>query len=439
MGEVSRREFVKAAVGTMALASAVRTARAGSMSALSRSAVVGANERIRLGVIGTGGMGVGDMMTFLKFDDVDCVAVCDIDSERMSKAAQKVEEARGKRPDETGDFRKIIDRKDIDAVCVATPDHWHALPTIYACQVEKDVYCEKPLATSIGEGRAMLKAARANKRIVQMGTQWRSAPHMAAAAEYVQSGKLGKIRLVRCWAYLTWIKNVGHPADAPVPEGVDYDMWLGPAPKRTFNPGRFHFNFRWFWDYAGGLMTDWGVHLLNLALWAMKPPPPLRVTSVGGKYVWDDLSETPDTQNTLYQFPDFSLIWEHQCETRTELDGREHGVAFHGTNGTLTLWSNGWEVVPAKDSGLEPEKHEDDEDSRPRHVRNFLDCMRSRELPVEDIEVGHYVSTIAHLGNLALRSKGVVEWDPKLERVWGNPAANKMITQAYRKPWKLEV
>ncbi|GMV67433.1 MAG: dehydrogenase [Candidatus Hinthialibacteria bacterium] len=439
MNDLSRRGFIKASMGSLAALSMARKATAASMNSAVYRSVVGANDRIRLGAIGTGGMGKGDIMTFLKFDDVDCVAVCDVDSSRMAEAAKMVEDARGKRPDEVKDWRHIIDRKDVDAVLVATPDHWHALPTIAACEVGKDVYCEKPLATSIGEGRAMVKAALAHKRVVQMGTQWRSAPHMAAAVEYIQSGKLGKIRLVRCWAYLEWIKNIGNPADAPVPEGVDYDMWLGPAPKRTFNPGRFHFNFRWFWDYAGGLMTDWGVHLLNIALWAMDPPAPLRVTSAGGKYVWDDLSETPDTQHTLYQFPDFTLIWEHEAEARAQLDGREHGVCFHGQNGSLTLWSNGWEVLPGKDSGLEPEKHEDNNDSRPAHVRNFLDCMRSRQKPVEDVETGHYVSSIAHLGNMALLSKDVVEWNPKLERVWGNPAANRLVTKPYRAPWKLPV
>jgi predicted dehydrogenase len=382
-------------------------------------------------------MGKGDLKTFLPYEEVDCVAVCDIDAERMSEAAKEVEDIRGKRPDEIKDWRKVIERKDVDVVLVATPDHWHALPTIYACQAGKDVYCEKPLATSIAEGRAMFEAARRNKRIVQMGTQWRSSPHFQDAVAYVHSGKLGKIRFVRLWAYLAWIKSPGRPPDEPVPAGVDYDMWLGPSPKRTFNPGRFHFNFRWYWDYAGGLMTDWGVHLLNIALWAMKAPPPLTVSSGGGKYVWDDMTETPDTQDTIYQFPDFNLVWEHQASATSGCEGKEHGIKFYGSEGTLFLWSNGWEVAPKEGGTLEAENHPGGPDGRPMHVRNFLDCVRSREHPVEDVEIGHYVSSIAHLGNLALLTKSSIQWDGVHERINANPKASQMIEKPYRKPWKL--
>ncbi len=437
MQGVNRRDFVLSLLGAAAVGGRSRIALASGPRILTGSAV-GANDRIRIAAIGTGGMGKGDMMTFLKFEDVDCVAVCDVDSNRMAEAAKMVEDARGTRPDEVKDFRRIIDRNDIDAVMVATPDHWHALPTIYACQTGKDVYCEKPLATSIGEGRAMLNAARRNNRIVQMGTQWRSSPTLADAAAYVQSGKLGKIRQVRCFAFLTWIKSPGKTEDGLVPEGVDFDLWLGPAKKRSFNPGRFHFNFRWYWDYAGGLMTDWGVHLLNLALWAMKAPSPLRVNSVGGKYVWDDYTETPDTQATVYQFPDFNLSWEHQA-TASGLgpEGREHGVVFYGTEAKLTLWGNGWKVEPKEGSALEAEEHTTDQDARPFHVKNFLDCMRSRELPVEDVEVGHFVSTVAHLGNLALLSGDSIEWDAKHERIKGNAKANHLVTYPYRAPWRL--
>jgi predicted dehydrogenase len=437
MSQSTRRDFMRT---TLASAAAFglggRTATASLPASVWKSSI-GANDRIRLGAIGTGGMGQGDLKTFLAYEDVDCIAVCDIDSERVSETAKMVEELRGKRPDEVKDFRKIIERKDIDAVLVATPDHWHALPTIYACETGKDVYCEKPLATSIAEGRAMLNMARKHNRIVQMGTQWRSGEHFKEAAKFVQSGKLGKIRFVRLWAYLAWIKSPGRSPDGPSPEGVDYDMWLGPCPKRMFNEARFHFSFRWFWDYAGGLMTDWGVHLLNLALWSMKAPPPVRVSSVGGKYVWDDDTETPDTQNTVYEFPTFNLEWEHQATANSACEGKEHGIKFYGTEGTLFLWSNGWEVTPKEGGSLEAISQPAGPDARPAHVRNFLDCMRSREHPVEDVEIGHFVSTVAHLGNLAMLSGNSVEWDSKSERIKGNPLADRMIGKSYRAPWKL--
>ncbi|KPK71246.1 MAG: oxidoreductase [Acidithiobacillales bacterium SM23_46] len=409
-----------------------------STSVSARRSAPDANERIRVALIGSGGMGRGDVLTFLKYDDVECPLICDVDDAQLKKVADAIEKTSGKRPETVKDFRRIIDRKDIDVCLVATPDHWHALPTIYACQAGKDVYVEKPLATSIGEGRAMVEAARRYDRIVQMGTQWRSGRHYQQAIEYVHSGSLGEIRMVRCWAYLTWVYGVGKPKDGEAPRGVDYDMWLGPAPTRPFNRARFHFSFRWFWDYAGGLMTDWGVHLINLALWGMKVQAPTRVSSSGGKYVWDDISETPDTQVAVFDYPGFTMIWEHQATGGHGAEGREHGVAFHGTEGTLILDSGGWEVVPEEGKKkLKAEKHAGAGDGRPEHVRNFLDCVRSRERPVEDVGFGHLVSTTAHLGNIALLSKRSIQWDAENERILGDKKASRLVTAPYRAPWKL--
>jgi predicted dehydrogenase len=288
----------------------------------------------------------------------------------------------------------------------------------------------------------MLEAAKRHRRVVQMGTQWRSGAHYREAVEFVQSGKLGKIRQVRAWAYLDWVGGIGHPADREPPAGVDYDMWLGPAPQRPFNPNRFHFNFRWFWDYAGGLMTDWGVHLLNLALWAMGPEPPRTVTSSGGKYVVDDNSETPDSQIAVYDFPAYTLIWEHQMLGGLGLGGRPHGLSFSGSEGTLILDARGWEVTPEAKKSLGTFKRtinpEDrTADGRPAHIRNFLDCVRSRQAPVTNLEVGHFVSTVSHLGNLALRTGSKIVWDARQERVVGEPKADPLVARAYRKPWSL--
>ena len=410
----------------------------GALSALSTKTAVGANDKVRVGLIGCGGMGRGDLNTFFMNPEVDCPIICDIDDAQIAKTAKMVEGKRGKLPDTVKDFRRVIDRNDIDVCLVATPDHWHALPMIYACQAGKDVYVEKPLGRTIQEGRAMLEAQKQNNRVVQMGTQWRSGKHYGEAVDFIQSGKLGKIRMVRTWAYLDWLGGVGNPPDGPVPAGVDYDMWLGPAPVRPFNPNRFHFNFRWFWDYAGGLMTDWGVHLLNVCLWAMGPETPLRVSSSGGRHVLTDNSETPDTQVTVYDFPSYTLIFEHQIQGGLGPGGRPHGMLFNGTEGTLIIDSQGWEVIPEpKKNSLEAAKHPAGPDARPAHVRNFLDCVNTREKPVENLEIAHFVSSIAHLGNIAMRSQSEIAWDPKKERITGSREAKKLLKCNYQNNWKL--
>lgn len=276
-------------------------------------------------------------------------------------------------------------------------------------------------------------------RICQMGTHWRSGEHYQEAVELVRSGKIGKVRQVRCWAYLDWVGAIGNPPDGPVPKGVDYDLWLGPAPERPFNPNRFHFNFRWFWDYAGGLMTDWGVHLLNIALWAMGPEWPKSVVSSGGKYQLRDNSETPDTQITIYDFPSYTLIWEHQVGSGLGPDRREHGVMFSGSEASLLVHEQGWEVIaePKKRGGVEMKRVTKATGARAAHARNLLDCIKSRRQPVENLEIGHHVTTVAHLGNLALRSRSRIEWDAARERVINNEEANGLLRRPYRAPWKL--
>jgi predicted dehydrogenase len=397
-----------------------------------------ASERVRVGVIGCGGMGKGDLATFFLNPEVECPVICDVDDNQLAETVKLVEDKRGKKPDTVKDFRRVIERKDVDVLLVATPDHWHALPTVLGCQAGKDVYVEKPLATSIAEGRAMLEAAHQHDRIVQMGAHRRSSPTYAEAIEFVRSGQLGKVGLVRAWAYLDWIKPIGKPADSEPPVRVDYDMWLGPARLRSFNPNRFHFNFRWFWDYAGGLMTDWGVHLLQVLLWGMGSEPPKAVMSSGGKYVLDDNSETPDTQITVYEFPSYTMVWEHKVGVGQGLYNRSWGMAFVGTDGTLVINDEGSQIlVEHRKATLEPKKSPPGTDPRPAHVRNFLDCVKSRQQPVENLEVGHHISTVAHLGNLALRTGRRIVWNPAAEQVVGDEQANHLVSVTYREPWKL--
>jgi len=433
MNNVSRRNFLRQ---SSVFAAGLPLAGGLVLSPLPRAAA--ASEKVRVALIGSGGMGRGDLATFFLNPEVDCPVVCDVDDKQLAEAVKLVKEKRDATPETVKDFRRVLERKDVDAVVVATPDHWHALPTVMACQAGKDVYVEKPLALTIAEGRAMIEAARRHNRVCQMGAQRLSSPTYAQAVDFVKTGKLGKVGLVRAWAYLDWIRPIGSPADGPVPPGVDYDMWLGPAPDRLFNSHRFHFNFRWFWDYAGGLMTDWGVHLIQVLLWAMGPEPPKSVMSSGGKYVLEDNSETPDTQITVYEFPSYTLVWEHKVGVGLGLYNRPWGMSFTGTEGTLVINDSGWEILrePTKDA-LEPKKYPGGADPRPAHVRNFLDCIKSRQQPIENLGVGHHVSTVAHLGNIALRTGHKVNWDTQAERVIDDPKADALVSVPYRKPWQL--
>jgi predicted dehydrogenase len=348
----------------------------------------------------------------------------------------------------TRDFRRVLDRRDVDAVIVATPDHWHALPTIMACQADKDVYVEKPLSLCIAEGRAMVAAARKHDRVVQMGTQQRSATHYSDAVEYVKGGKLGRIRLVRAWAYLDWKGEMPVVPDEPAPPGVDYDLWLGPAPARPFNRNRFHFQFRWFWDYSGGLMTDWGAHMIDIANWAMGIKAPSSAVSFGGKYGYpDDAMETPDTQQVVWAYPGFTMIWEHAVGIGRGPEAREHGVAFVGEYGTLVVDRGGFEVHAETDRidkrlreykrpGL-PRQSSGQEEYHLKHVRDFLECMKTRRRPRSDVEVGHDSMIACHLGNMAQRLGRMIRWDVEKEEVVADPEAQRMVSRPYRAPWVL--
>jgi predicted dehydrogenase len=387
-------------------------------------------------------------MKMLRIKNIECVALCDVDDAQVASALKSVDEQAGQKPGlATRDFRKVLEHKDVDAVIIGTPDHWHALPTIMACQAGKDVYVEKPLSISIGEGRMMVNAARKHDRVVQMGTQQRSATHYAAAVDYVKSGKLGKIRMVRAWAYQDWMGNIANVPDSEPPASVDYDMWLGPATKRPFNKNRFHFNFRWYWDYSGGLMTDWGAHMIDIANWGMNVKAPNAAMSVGGKYGFpDDAEETPDTQQVIWSYPDYSMVWEHATAIGRGPESRDHGVAFQGNNGTLVIDRGGWEVygeTERKGNRREykmtplPRQAAGNEDYHFLHVKNFVDCVKSRKRPNSDVEIGHNSMIACHLGNIAYRLGRQVKWDTENERVIGDQEAANYVMRAYRAPWRL--
>ena len=309
------------------------------------------SDQINIGAIGINGMGWADLTAALKVPGVNVVALCDVDKNVLDKRVKTLPDlhADPSKVKTYGDYRELLDRKDIDAVIVGTPDHWHALIMMHACEAGKDVYVEKPVGNSIGECRAMMAAQKKYNRVVQAGQWQRSQQHFRDAINFVYTGQLGNIRTVKVWCYQGWMKPDIVRPDSDPPPGVDYNQWLGPASLRAFNASRFHFNFRWFWDYAGGLMTDWGVHLLDYGLLGMKADTPNTIAALGGKFAYPDLcEETPDTLTTLYEFDTFNLVWDHAMGIDNGSYGRDHGIAFIGNNATLVLGRWGWEVVEEK-------------------------------------------------------------------------------------------
>ena len=448
MKTTNRRKFLKESIAAGSAAAGLSLLNPTPTQAQNATGnILGANDRIRVALIGCGGQGSGDLRTMLRIKNIECVALCDVDDAQTAKTLKAVGDQYSQQPAlVTRDFRKVLEQKDLDAVIIGTPDHWHALPTVMACQAGKDVYVEKPLSISIGEGRVMVDAARKYNRVVQMGTQQRSAAHYRDAIDYVKSGKLGKIRLVRAWAYQNWMGDVPVIPDSEPPSSVDYDFWLGPAPKRPFNKNRFHFNFRWYFDYSGGLMTDWGAHMIDIANWGMGIKAPTSAMSVGGKYGYpDDAEETPDTQQVLWAFPDFSMVWEHATAIGRGPEARDHGVAFHGNDGMLVIDRGGWEVYA--ETVTEGRKTTYKKIGLPRqggsgdfhfeHVKNFVDCMRSRKRPNSDVEIGHNSMIACHLGNIAFRLGRQVKWDVEKEEIIGDKEAQRYVMREYRAPWKL--
>jgi predicted dehydrogenase len=423
--------------------SAATAAGLGLVSHLSATGLgIPASDRINVGVIGCNGMGFSDLTAFLKNPEVECIALCDIDDKVLNRRAADVEKMRGKKPANLyKDWRKLIDNKDIDVVIVGTPDHWHCLPMVSACEAGKDVYCEKPLGRTIEECNLMIKAAQKYKRVVQVGQWQRSDPHWQDAVKFVHSGKLGKIRLVRVFSYQGWCPSIPVLADEPVPQGVDYDMWLGPSPKRPFNRNRFHFTFRWFWDYAGGLMTDWGVHLLDYALYGMDVTAPKSVMAMGGKYGYpNDACETPDSLQTVYEFDGFNVMWDHAIGINDGAYGREHGLGFVGENGTLVIDRGGWEVIPEVVSKVKRMEvvplQKGTGGGLDNHVRNFLDCIKTRNPNTNaSVEIGAHIAKFSSLGNIAYRTGKKLVWDGA--KFTNDVDANNYLVPSYREPWKL--
>ena len=439
MNAINRRVFVKQSVATGA-----------ALSALSAQRVLGANERIRLGFIGLGNRGDQVLDAFLAQPDAQVVAICDLYQPYLDFAGRKI----GGNPTPYRDYRRLLESKDLDAVVICTPDHWHERQMVEACAAGKDVYVEKPLSLRVAQGRRMVQAAAQHNRVVQVGIHRRSVAFCQEAADLVRSGALGKITAARAFHIQNeWPRGIGNPPDAAPPADVDWDAWQGPAPRRPYNVNRTFYRFRWFYDYSGGQVTNFGVHYLDFIHWALGQTAPLAVTAMGGRFAgMDDNREIPDTLEAIWHYPGDTLVTFSQFNATAapwSLPGCE--VELRGTKGTLYLFGNGYEIVadelktaafparrpdnrdleksyrggqkaiesrkvPAKGSG----------DTAP-HARNFLDCVKSREKCHCDLETGHRSTSATLLANIAYQSRALLQWDAKAERFTNHDAANALL------------
>lgn len=437
--------------------------RTGLITALSYSQVLGANDRVRMGYIGLGNRGDQVHDAFLEHGDQQTVAVCDLKDSYMDFAIKKSRAT----PKKYADYKKLLDDKDVDAVVIATPDHWHALMFIDACNAGKDVYVEKPLSLTVHEGRRMVETAHKTNRVTQVGIQRRSSAFCKEAAEFVRSGGIGQVTVARSYHIMNqWPAGIGNPPDSASPSPAEWDQWLGPAPKVPYNKNRMYYNFRWFLNYSGGQLTNFGVHYMDMLRWCLGQEYPRGVTAMGGKYAIQDNREIPDTMEALWEFeggstgPTMVIFAQYNANAApgNNMPGSE--MELRGTKGTMYLYGNRWEVVPEKTTEMAtyartPVDRESERSYGPSkkaamqaksgkgsldtafHSRNFLDCVKSRAKCNCDIEIGHRSTAATLIANIALRTKSYLEWDGKAERFTNNEPANRYLQYKYRAPYKL--
>jgi predicted dehydrogenase len=428
----NRREFLRSAGKSALVAGLVINAPNIFLNRTRAATGENPSEFIRVGFIGVGGQGNHNLGILMK----NAVAVCDVDKTHLEAAKQRVEKANGRPCKTFHDYRKMLEDKSIDAVLISTPDHWHTLTAIHACEAGKDVYCEKPLTLFITEGQALVKAVRRHKRILQTGSQQRSAPEFLQACEYIRSGRIGKVKTVKVGLPgVNWEKK-GNPANVPdgeAPPELDYDMWLGPAPARGYNKNRVHYLFRFFWDYSGGQMTNWGAHHLDITQWAlgMDDNGPVEIEGTAF-YNEEKLYETPQTFETAFKYSSGVVV---KCSSGT---GKyKGGATFEGEKGIIHVTRGKIESTPEDiltqpldDTCVKLYASSD-------HHQNWLDCIKSRKDPICNVDIGHHSATVCHLGNIAVRTGKKVTWDPKKQNIIGDAELAKWVNRPYRAPWKL--
>ncbi len=454
--ETTRRSFLKNST-----TSAAAVALGVNLAAGTRT-VRGANEKIRVGFIGVGNRGTQLLTRFMKQDDVEVAAICDVyEPYRLrdySKVEQRLKDALGgripKMTENLGDnvprykdFRRVLDRKDIDAVVIATPDHWHAVQAIMACQARKDVYVEKPLSITIHEGRKMVEAAKRHNRVVQVGLHRRSSKAYTQIAEKVKSGRIGKVTVARAYRVSNMYPDgIGSLPDSKPPKTLDWDMWLGPRAESPYKDNKVLYKFRWWKSYSSQV-ANWGVHYCDAMRWAMSEQAPISISAHGGRFAVKDNRTIPDTMQVTFEMSSGALVIFGQYEANggpAMVDGE---VELRGTLANLYCGARGaaYKIVPSRGGQFQPREpkiepltaEKIDGDLTVQHIRNFCDCVKSRQRTNCDMETGHRSTTFALLANIALATKSRLDWDPKAERFINNKQANKMLHYKYRKPWKL--
>jgi len=413
------------------------TAPAKKAEPSARSRQVGANDKLVLGLIGCGGMGASNMRSLMAFPDVEVAALCDVDYDRIPNDYMDVEKKYGRKPDVYRDYRKMLERKDIDAIIIGSPDHWHALNLIHTCQAGKDAYCEKPISHNLVEAVKMAEAVRDHRRIVQVGTWQRSTKEFTDAIAYVRSGKLGKI--VHCRAWIADGTRIGKGKVSAVPSNIDYDMWVGPAAMHPYKSNMVHWNWRWVMNTGGGLTTDWGVHMMDIALLGMSQDQdlvmPTKVNAQGGQWaISDDDRDAPDTIEAILRFanPDFMMTWS---VLRDHPGKPGHGTEFVSADGkTLRVWRGGWTILDADGKELPKEESE----APPSHWRDWVDCVKSRKQPRAHLGSVAQTTIVCHLVNCSLYAGETVQWDKKKMDIVGTAGKNTLsYHREYRKPWAL--
>ncbi len=439
----NRREFIKTSsilAGGLSMPAAVH-------SQFTRST----KDKLRIGLIGAKGMGWGNAATALGFPNTELIAMCDVDESVLDKRKKDYAELRDNKVKTCTDYRKVLNNKKIDIVIIGTPDHWHCKIFCDAIDAGKHVYVEKPIALTMEECQLMIKtAAKRPDLMVQVGQWQRSGPHYRKAFEIVDSGVLGQIRLVKTWAYQGWMKPIDVVPDSDPPKGVDYKMWLGPAPMRVFNKNRFHFSFRWFWDYAGGMMTDWGVHEIDIALHAMKTSAPKSIMASGGKLAYpNDASETPDTLQAIFEYDNFNMLWEHATGIDNGPYGRREGISFIGNNGTLVVDRGGYEVLIERESINYSTEGDSKMESietfrKPRetnylrfHWENFIEAIEKGDATILNTPLvsGSVAALNGMMGNIAYHTGRKIYWDREKMNFGDDAEANALMSKDYHNGW----
>ncbi|MDN5212732.1 Gfo/Idh/MocA family oxidoreductase [Fulvivirgaceae bacterium BMA12] len=411
-----------------------------AISALPLYSATFQNQTYKVALIGCGWWGMNILREAIAYGQCRVVGLCDVDQKSMVAAKEEVGRLNGNTPKIYGDYRELITREKPDIAIVATPDHWHALPAIMAIKNGAHVYIEKPIGHTIGEGQAVLKAARTYDRKVQVGTHRRLSSHNISAMEFLRSGKAGKIVQVK--AFVNYQQGPGISApDSDPPEGLDWNMWLGPAPERNYNPRIHPKGFRQYLDFANGTMADWGIHWFDQVLWWTEEKSPKHIYSYGDRYIKQDGSDAPDTQLAIFQFESFTLEWEHKLCTGNLNEAHNVGCYFYGTEGTLHLgWLDGWTFYPKGKSKstltTKPVLHDPDHQNIKECWADFIQAIAQDNLPVCDIETGHLASNISLLGMISYKLGRSIVWDGEREIVPDDPEANKLLSRQYRGAWE---